>query len=159
LKQPLNNFSRIAVAFAIAFAWGGDLPAHAHGYKNGTIEVRHPWTSATAGPTAIVSMKLTNVSAKTECLVSATAAIAQSVSLVESPPYKPAQAVNSGQDAATIICLEAGKTADLRLAGAHVRLSGLSSQLAPYDRFPMMLVFEHSGPLKIEVMIEEEAAK
>jgi periplasmic copper chaperone A len=119
-------------------------PAGAHGYKNGTIEVRHPWMMATRDSSAVVSMKLKNMSRQADTLISASIFGEGSATLVDGDRPAP-----------IAIAIPAGETVELFSASAHIRIDGLRAPLAAYDRLSMILMFKMSGPLKIEVVIEE----
>ena len=131
-------------------------PAHAHGYKNGTVEVKHPWVLATTQTASTVHMKLTNVTGKPERLVSASAAVATRVSIQSGTSATgPAAAADGQAPVAIAVTLPPKQSVTPEAAGFILRLEGLTRPLIAYDRFAMTLVFEKSGPLDIEVMVEE----
>ncbi len=129
--------------------------ANAHGYKNGTIEVRHPWMMPTKGGSAVVSMKLKNVSGQTERLISASVQTGETANLVDRSSVDVKLTAADAVKSAVAIAIPAGETVELSDASVHIRIDGLKAPLAAYDRFTMTLVFERSGPLTIEVVIEE----
>ncbi len=138
-----------AAGACIALSLGCSM-ALAHGYKNGTIEVRHPWVRATADKSIVVSMKLRNLSDTADRLVSASSTAASTSSV----GTKSVQA-RSDVKAVAGIDIPAKQTVVLDGASLFIRLDGLSKPLLAYDRLPLTLMFEKSGRLDIEVMIEE----
>lgn len=156
MKLSARLIFTMAVTIAAAMVWPAATPAAAHGYKNGTIDVHHPWTRAGTGAAriAIVSMTLRNVSGKDERLISATMRGGAKVILVAaSPDVKAATgAVPVGGGG---ISVPAGQTIELKATSAHIRIEGLPAPLTDYDQIPMTLVFERSGSLEIEVIVEE----
>ena len=154
MKLTLRKI-RVA-AIAVAFSALCNPAAYAHGYKNGTVEVKHPWVLATTDPASTVHMKLTNVTGKPERLISASAAVATRVSIQSGKSAtEPAAAADGQAPVANAVTLPPKQSVVLEAAGFSLRLEGLTQPLIAYDRIAMTLVFENSGPLEIEVMVEE----
>ena len=145
-----------------ASLWAGH-GAFAHGYKNGTIEIHHPWVHATTAKDAVVSMKLKNLTDQPERLIAVTSALAPGSAIVPAAaPSTPGKATpdnatgdGPGPRPGTGIEIPAHNSVELGASKAFIRLDGLSKPLQAYDRLPMTLTFEHSGKMDIEVMIEE----
>jgi len=136
-----------ALAFALAAAaLSAALPVLAHGYKRNGIEIVHPWIGETAGPDGPVCMTIKNSGGTADRLVSAASSDAASAELV---------AVAGGPALAAGLEIPAKGQVKLKLAGPHVRLSGLRKKLPAYGRLPLELTFEKAGKLAFEVMVED----
>jgi|SoiMethySBSTD1v2_1073268.scaffolds.fasta_scaffold1941067_2 copper(I)-binding protein len=137
LRHALFLLAAIAVA----------LPAAAHSHKTKSLEVVHPWTSASAkvkdAKTARIFMTVRSVDGRPDRLVSALAPKGGKVVLDDAG--KGSQVFVLGRD----------KELVLRSDGPSLVLTGLKSPLSAYDDFNMMLVFEHAGRVPIVVMVEE----
>lgn len=145
---------------ALAMVCASHHPAWAHGYNNGTVEVRHPWVLATTDATSRVRMKLTNVSGQSERLLWASTAIAARTTVMPGVAPVATPGIAGGPEKplpGQAVSLPAGQSVLLAPASQHLLLEGLTRPLAAYDRFDMTLVFERSGTLDIEVMVEEAA--
>ena len=136
---------RYLVALLVAAAVA--LPAAAHSHKTKSLEIVHPWTSASAkakdAKTARIFMTVKSVDGRPDRLVSASTPKGGKVMLDEAG--KGGQAFVFGRD----------KELVLHSAGPSLVLSGLKSPLSAYDDFNMTLVFEHAGRVPITVMVEE----
>ena len=123
--------------------------AFAHGYKKNGLEVIHPWMMETGGPNGAVSMTIKNTGKAADRLVGVSTQLAETAKLETA-----GQA--TGETAIAAIEIPAGGEAELSGTGTHVLLAGLKKKLGPYDRLPLVLVFEKAGQLAIEVMVEEK---
>jgi len=145
-----------AAAFAAVLGFCAQPLALAHGYKNGTIEVKHPWMMANATTTGIISLKLKNVSDHAERLLSATAK-GSSARLRVVPAVGSAPQAGTASPAGGWIDIPAGQTVELSAKGAHIVAEGLPKSFAAYDRFAVTLVFANSRAIDVEVMVEEHS--
>jgi copper(I)-binding protein len=128
-----------ALAIPVILLAGG-AQAHSHKFKN--LEIVHPWcveTRDTATPVAVY-MTIRNRAGRPDKLLRATTSIATRTELL-----------------AGAIEVSGGGEVDLKRDGPHIRLSGMKRQLGAYDSFPMTLLFERAGKVKVEVMVEEAA--
>ena len=123
------------------------VDASAHGYKRKSIEIVHPWTGDKAeagGRDAIVSMDIKNSGAEADRLVSATSTIAERVEIR-----------TSGGPLPRGIEIAPRGRVDLTAKTQHLRLVGLKKGLTAYDTLPVTLVFQRTGRIKIDVLVEE----
>jgi copper(I)-binding protein len=128
--------------------------ASAHGYKQKSIEVVHPWTfdrTEPGGRDAIVSMDIKNAGREPDRLLGASSTIAHRVEIRAAPDQ------SRGADKRSSAVIEIGPASrlDLTAKGLHLRLIGLKKSLTAYDTLPVTLVFEKAGRLKIDVLVEE----
>jgi copper(I)-binding protein len=141
----MNRMARIVctVLFLTATA------AHAHGYAIGEVRVQHPWASATAASTreALVFMRIYNQGHAPERLLSATSAVAKCVEL------------RTGASPTASIALPARKSITLEPGGLHLLLADLERPLPKGERFILLLRFERSGELSIEVEVQSADSK
>lgn len=142
-------------AFALALS-ALALPALAHDYKLGALEIDHPWARATPGAArnGAAYLKIENKGATADRLIGAEAAVAATVELhthvheggvMKMRPSGP-------------IDVPAHGAATLQPGGLHVMLIGLKAPLKEGDRFPLTLVFEKAGKLALEIQVEAVGA-
>jgi copper(I)-binding protein len=145
---------RKCLVLALAAAWcfhAGDASAHSHKQKG--LEIVHPWCFATgdaAAKTAAVYMLIKNRTKRSDRLIGATSPSAQSVEL-----RGPAASSAGSTWPAAGVALKGRHEVALKRDGPHFVLSGLAAPLAPYDSFPMTLIFKRAGKIEIEVVVEE----
>lgn len=105
---------------------------HAHGVKTPTLEMVHPYALET-GPgaaSAAVYLTIESRSRKGDRLEGAVTPLAKSV--------------------------EPNGRVDLRRAGPHLLLIGLTKPLSAWDTFPLTLIFARAGRIEVEVLVEED---
>lgn len=129
----------VLVATAAAFAFPA---ARACEYTTPYLRVIHPWTRATAGPTAVVSMKFEDVLAD-ERLVDVRTPVAAGARL-------------GGLGAAERVDLEipAGRPSELAEAGTHLLLTGLQMPLEVGRSYPFTLVFAKAGEIPATLTVD-----
>ena len=128
-----------------------DVWAHSHKLKG--FEIVHPWCFATidsGAKTAAVFMLIKNRGKHPDHLIGATSPSAQKIELRE-----PTAASSEDTQAVAGVALKGRQEVALKRTGPHLVLSGLAAPLAPYDSFPMTLIFKRAGEIEIEVMVEE----
>jgi copper(I)-binding protein len=122
------------------------LPAAAHSHKTKSLEIVHPWTSASAkakdAKTARIFMTVRSVDGRPDHLVSAST---KGGKVVLDDAGKGGQAFAVGRD----------KELVLHSDGPSLLLTGLKGPLSAYGDFNMMLEFERAGRVPIVVMVEE----
>jgi copper(I)-binding protein len=130
--------------------------AMAHSHRHRSIEIVHPWTSATQAAStatrpidAVIRMTIKLGGERADRLMAARTDIAEKVDLVAGPA--PATAGADGS-----IVVPKGRL-ELLARGPHIRLSGVKKPLEAYDSFPLVLLFEHAGAVTVEVHIEDVA--
>jgi periplasmic copper chaperone A len=100
-----------------------------------------------------VYMTIRNRGDKDERLVAATTPYADRVELIE---LRNEIGINLPM-AADVLLVAPGTSLDLNPLGPRLLLSGLKTPLEAADRFPITLVFEQSGAIEIEVLVEAGA--
>jgi copper(I)-binding protein len=149
LRGDPNTMRRwhVPLAFLLAgVAITGSGTASAHGYKKQAIEIIHPWIAETAGPDGSVCMTIKNSGKTDDRLVSARSSDAAAAEVV---------AVAGGVAMTQGLVVPAKGQLTLKMAGPHLRLSGLKRKLVAYGRLPLELNFEKAGMLALEVMVED----
>jgi copper(I)-binding protein len=118
-----------------------------HSHKRKSLEIVHPYTFATekGAATAQVFMVMKNSGSVPERLLSASTPRAAKVEL--------AVADGAAKDAAFTV--GPGKSLVLGPKGGHLVLTGVKKAFTAYGDFKMTLVFEKSGRMVVDVMVEE----
>ena len=120
----------------------------AHGYKTGSLSIKHPWSRETSAGQSVGGgfMVVTNTSAKPDKLLSATTTIAKEVQLhtmsMDGGIMRMRQ-VSGGID------VPAKGTLELKPGGYHLMFMGLKRPLKKDERFPVTLKFQNAGTLKV----------
>lgn len=122
------------------------VPADAHQKQHGQLKIVHPYAMETAaGQTeAAVMMTIINAAGRADALVRASTPIAELAVVVSDDGKQPER-----------IELPKNGRIELKSTGAHIALRGLRKRLVGYDTFPLHLMFETSGAVDLEVMVEE----
>jgi copper(I)-binding protein len=122
------------------------LHADAHQKQHGQLKIVHPHAMETSsGQTeAVVMMTITNSAGSADSLIGASTPIAE-LAVVVSGDAKAPQRIELPKDGGV----------ELKATGPHIALKALRKRLIGYDRFPLRLMFEKSGPVDVEVMVEE----
>ncbi len=141
----MQRITRIACAGFLLIA----AAAYAHGYAIGDVRVQHPWTRATVEPTreAPAFMRIYNQGHLPERLLSATSSIASRVEL------------RAGASPTATIELPPRKSITLESSGPHLLLADLARPLLKGERIILLLRFERSGELRIEVEVQSADSK
>jgi copper(I)-binding protein len=146
---------RAALAALVLFAF---LPgaALAHSFTKGDIRVMHPWAMVAAeGKSSPVYMSLTNTGAEPDKLLSVEVKAAGQVEIQKAKPGSGA----TTYEAIPSIELGAHKTVALQPGSMRVLLSDLKEPLRHEYTLPMTLVFERSGRVEIQAVIQKSAAE
>lgn len=143
----------IILATALTLGASG---AFAHSYKQGDIEIGHPWSRATAAsaPTGAAFLTLTETGAQPDRLISASTPAAEKAELhthIKDNGVMRMRQVPS-------IELEPGKTVALQPGGYHIMMIGLKKPLAKGDHVPLTLTFEKAGTITVELHVEGAGA-
>jgi hypothetical protein len=117
----------------------------------GEVMIHEPWARASIGnaPNSAAYMVLETTGEEPDRLVGSSSPVAEQAQLHMHimdggvARMRPADAVEVAPGAPTV--LEPG--------GLHIMLIGLRQKLAPGDRVPLTLVFEHAGEITIEVPV------
>ena len=128
------------------------VPALAHGFKAGSLEIEHPWARATAdgASNGAVYMVLSNEGKVADRLISAASPVATNVELHAHLDdngvmrMREVKAIDLAPDA----------TVKLMPGGLHVMLFGLKEPLKKGTLFPLTLTFEKAGAVAVEVAVQ-----
>lgn len=141
-------------AFCVLMALGG--ASRANDYKAGSIVIGHPWSRPTppSAPVASGYMTLSNSGRSTDRLVEVISPIAGKAEIHQS-------VVESGvakmRPLADGVMLAPFKTVDFAAERMHIMFMQPQRQLNDGDKFPVTLVFEKSGRVEVEFMVQRSA--
>ncbi len=131
---------KLCIALFMLLASGS---AQAHSYKQKAIQIGHAWSMPTDSAQAQAYFPLLNSGDTEDRLISMSSPAAKSVIYVD----------RFGTEQQSLR-LSPNMPIALRKGGAHLRLSGLTRSLKDGDKVPLMLNFEKSGRIVIDVWIE-----
>jgi periplasmic copper chaperone A len=129
------------------------VPATAHDYKVGTLEISHPWTRATP-PTAQTGggfLTVTNKGTAPDRLVAARSGASDRVEIHE---MKMDGNVMRMRELEKGLEIPAGATVMLKPGGFHIMFMGLKAPFAKDAKVPVTLVFEKAGSLDVALDVE-----
>lgn len=129
------------------------VPAVAHDYKLGTLEISHPWTRATP-PTAQAGggfLTITNKGTAADRLLAARSALSDKVEVHE---MKMDGNVMRMRELEKGLEIPAGATVMLKPGGFHIMFMGLKAPFAKDAKVPVTLVFEKAGSIDIQLDVE-----
>jgi len=142
---------RLTVFFAAVLL--AAIPAAAHDYTLGTLQIVHPWTRAT--PASAMAgggyVTLINKGGAADRLVSVRSAAADKVEIHE---MKMDGNIMRMRELADGLELPAGATVTLMPGGYHIMFMGLKAPFQEDGRVPVTLVFENAGPIDLEFVVE-----
>jgi copper(I)-binding protein len=144
-RQDMSKYLALLLLAAALLAPSAGL-SHSHKQKN--LEVVHPYTFETIdrkATTALVFMVIKNTGSNPERLLSASTPRAAKVELT----------VVEGVARDAAFTVGPGKSLVLGPRGGHLVLKGVRKAFTAYDAFKMTLVFEKSGRMEIDVVVEE----
>jgi len=142
---------RLFLAALPALLFG--LPAAAHDYKIGALEIEHPWTRATP-PTAKTGggfLTITNKGTTPDRLIAARSPVSLKVEVHE---MKMDGSVMRMREVDGGIEIPPGATVTLKPGGYHIMFMELKAPLAQGGKVPVTLVFEKAGSIDVELKIE-----
>ena len=145
---------RRLLAASLVFA---ALPAAAHDYKVGTLEIATPWTRATA-PTAKAGggfMTITNKGTTADRLVAARSNVSAKVQIHE---MKMDGSVMRMRELEKGLEIPPGATVALKPGGFHIMFMELKAPFAVNGKVPLTLVFEKAGSIDVEMTVEAMGA-
>jgi copper(I)-binding protein len=137
----------LPIAIAVAIAFFAALPALAHSFRLGEIEIGHPWAPPSAAGDGVVYLALSNRGSAADRLVAASSPRAQKVELRESDDSLLQE-----------ITLEPKRPVALRAGRPHLALRGITQPLVAGDAFPLTLRFAGAGSIEVTVMVEAAPA-
>lgn len=137
---------------ACAVAAFAAVPASAHSYKAGPLEIDHPWTRpAPAGATGGGFLIIRNTGATPVTLTSATTPAARSVSIHQTTVtggIARMSALPAG------LQIGPGSTVSLAPGGYHLMLEGLTAPLVAGGRAPLTLNFSGGLAVRVDLNVE-----
>ncbi|MDP6814975.1 MAG: copper chaperone PCu(A)C [Alphaproteobacteria bacterium] len=148
---------RILLAMLVAAVWLSPAAAMAGEFKLGDIAVVQPWARATPklAKTGAAFMTIRNTGGEADRLLAVRGAISKKAGIHQSMmeagimKMRPAGAIE----------VPAGGMAMLKPGGYHVMFMGLHAPLQEGASFPLTLVFEKAGELRVDVMVMKIGAR
>lgn len=137
----------LTLPIAIAVAFLAAVPALAHSFRLGELEIGHPWAPPSGAGDAPVYLALSNRGSAADRLVAASSPRAQKVELRESDDSLLQE-----------ITLEPKRPVALRAGRPHLALRGITQPLVAGDAFPLTLRFAGAGSIEVTVMVEAAPA-
>ncbi len=129
------------------------VPAVAHDYKLGMLEISHPWTRVT--PATAQSgggfLTITNKGTTADRLIAARSTVSGKVEVHE---MKMDGNVMRMRELEKGLEIPAGATVMLKPGGYHIMFMGLKAPLAKDAKVPVTLVFEKAGSIDIVLDVE-----
>lgn len=134
------------------------LPAAAHEYKVGALEIEHPWTRATPPGAKVGGGYLTvvNGGGDDDRLVSATSPAAGRVEIHEMAVTDGVMVMRPLPEGLPV---PAGETVALAPGGLHLMLIDLAAPLVEGERVPVELTFERAGTIAVELAVDRIGAR
>ena len=146
------------IFLATCFGWLvlGSLSSFGHEYHAGNLYIDHPHARPTppGGRTGAAYFSVANKGGSPDRLLRASSPRAASVELHSMSMEGNVMRMR----ALPAVALPAGGMVKFEAGGLHVMLTGLKQPLKAGERFPMTLVFEKSGPVTVEIAVEEAGA-
>ncbi|MCP5159325.1 MAG: copper chaperone PCu(A)C [Gammaproteobacteria bacterium] len=131
---------------------------NSHGYVLGNIKITHPWTTPTGSSIAGRAnnpgyLTLKNRGHQPDKLLSVSADIATKIEFYASI------GAGSTSKPRRVDALEvpAGKTVRLKPGASHLMLVDLQKPLDRGSHFPLVLKFEHSGTITVDMFVQSNA--
>ncbi len=141
---------RLIFAATLAFL---SVPAAAHDYKVGALEITNPWTRAT--PATAQSgggfLTVTNKGTAPDRLIAARSTASAKVEVHE---VRMENNVMKMRELEKGLEIPAGTTVMLKPGGYHIMFMGLKAPIAKDSQIPVTLVFEKAGSIDIELKAE-----
>lgn len=140
----------------ILFAWTVcAMPAAAHDFKSGDIEIVHPWARATHASATVAAgyIDVVNSGRSGDLLTGITTPLAERTEIHRSRIEGEVARMRSVES----LPLEPGTTLDFEAEGLHFMFIGIQRPLQAGDRFPATLFFERAGPVNVEFVVQTSA--
>jgi copper(I)-binding protein len=125
----------------------------AHNHEKGDIQVRHPWSRATAPGAKVAAgyMEIRNSGSQPDRLVSASTPIAQRVEMHISQQQGEVMKMRQVQ----AFEIPARERYELRPSGPHLMLVDIARPLKKGERFPVKLRFEKAGEIEVQFEVQD----
>jgi periplasmic copper chaperone A len=128
------------------------MPAAAHDYKLGALEIDHPWARATppTAPTGGGYLSIKNTGTAPDRLMSVSSPAAQTVQVHE---MKMDGNVMRMRELEGGLEIKPGETVTLAPGGMHLMMMGLKGPLKQGEKVPLTLMFEKAGKIDVELAV------
>ena len=128
-----------------------------HSHEKSGIEVRHPWSRATApgAKVAVGYMEIRNRGTQPDRLLAASTPLAERVEMHVTQREGEVMRMRQVKD----FEIRARERITLRPGGSHLMLVDITRPLQKGERFPVTLRFERAGELQIEVEVQDIGAR
>ena len=128
------------------------LPAAAHDYKLGALEIGQPWARATppTAPTGGGYLSVKNTGTEPDRLISISSPAAGTVQVHE---MKMEGNVMRMRELDGPLEIKPGETVTLAPGGMHLMMMGLKEPLKQGEKVPLTLVFEKAGKIDVELVV------
>ena len=148
---------KVFIAACIAIVAFASLPAAAHGYSKGFIQVRHPWTRATPPGAEVAAgyLEIRNSGRETDRLIGASTPAAERVELHVATREG---GVMKMREVASFE-VPARKRFVLSPSGAHLMIVGLRKPFVKGQRILLTLRFERAGGVPVELEVQAGGSK
>ncbi len=140
---------RLALAALLALL---AIPARAHDYKLGALEIGNPWTRATppTAPTGGGFLTITNKGTTPDRLIAVRSPASSKVEIHE---MKMDGNIMRMREIEKGIEIPPGATVELKPGGFHLMFMELKAPFAKDSKVPVTLVFEKAGSIDIELQV------
>jgi periplasmic copper chaperone A len=146
---------RWCVALLLVLGQAGLAWPHSH--EKGDIQVRHPWSRATApgAKVAVGYMEIRNTGAQPDRLIAASTPVAKRVEMHVTQREGEIMRMRQVKD----FEIPARERITLRPGGSHLMLVDIAQPLKKGERFTMRLRFERAGEMEVELEVQEQGAR
>ena len=154
MDMIMHHIKQVLVALAITLGAVAAHYANAHEFKLGDLEITHPWERQSPMKADVMGgfLKITNHGSSDDRLVAVKSSIAKMIQLHE---MKMEGDVMKMVELTGGIAIAAGATVELRPKSLHVMFMGVPKQPSAGDHFRAVLVFEKSGQLEVDFIVEK----
>ena len=125
------------------------LPAAAHDYKLGALEIGQPWARATppTAPTGGGYLSVKNTGTTPDRLIGGSTAVSKGFEIHEMTMDKGVMKMRMMPNGLEI---KPGETVTFKPSGYHLMFTGLKSQLSKGEHVDATLKFEKAGEVKVQ---------
>ncbi|USG60782.1 copper chaperone PCu(A)C [Sneathiella marina] len=151
----LNFLPMLLAAFLLTTGIGNNASEVLAAEKH-NIMVKDAWSRARPGSAKVggAFVMIKNEGSKADRLVSVKSPVAKRAEIHESFMKEGVMSMAPVDD----VVIEPGQKVMLKPGGLHIMLMGLTQKLKMGEEFPMTLVFEHAGDIKVMVHVKEAGA-
>ena len=133
------------------------LLVQAHNHEKGDIQIRHPWSRATAPGAKVAAgyMELRNSGTQPDRLLSAETPVAKRVEMHVTRRDGEVMKMRQVQS----FEVPARERYEMRPGGSHLMLVDIARPLKKGERFPLKLRFERAGEIEVQVEVQDLGAR